>query len=739
LVAALLLAMSLGMAGVLSQWRRAKLNAANEAQQRHRAEAESYTADMNLVLQAWDEGNLVHAQELLWKHVPEPGEPDLRGFEWRYLWNLCRDESRFTITNLPTEQISSVVTSQGHDFVVARGRTGFRLLAGDSGREIGRFVEPNSKRFICSSAFADGPIALSAAGDTDGVVSLWDLETKTVLTSFQAHEKPVLALAFSPDAKLLASTDAADVGGGTVKVWDTRSLKDGSSNANWTNRLAHLCPTLRFSPDGKTLVSAGKEEQDGRLAAWEADTGRELEPFPKEHIGYVETIAFSPEGKLLAASGMQPNIVIWDFAARRVLARLSGHIGAVDSLAFFSDGRRLVSGGLDTTIRIWDVVAKTQINLLRGHTDGVRSVALAPDQASIFSTSGGEVKIWDTAVHPPGQTFETGQSWMGPGISPDGKWLATTEYQGPNTIKVWAFPSCQFKFNLYTLPKNANYPAFSPDGRFLAVGSDDRKIYVWKTASWDQRPSPTEPLIVLTNEFEATGVKFSPDNRILAVVGTVMSPVDEPSHALNRVAFWQVGPWQKVDLAPRAGAADSEASLPTTMEFTKDGRLVIGYKDGWVRFWDLKSGRRLAQFKEHDAPSGYWMGISLSRDGHWLSSWALGYSKVVLHDVRDLRHVVRVDSLNCTHVGWTWEAIFDPEGRTLISSGNDGRVRFWNLVDHDVALTLKHSDGPGGLVGFSPDGNLMLTWDAHGTVKLWPAAPTTAIPRSKPAHKGIRQ
>ena len=54
---------------------------ASEAQHRRKAEAESYTSDMNVVLQRWQEGNLKTAQELLRSHIPKPGERDLRGFE----------------------------------------------------------------------------------------------------------------------------------------------------------------------------------------------------------------------------------------------------------------------------------------------------------------------------------------------------------------------------------------------------------------------------------------------------------------------------------------------------------------------------------------------------------------------------------------------------------------------------------------------------------------------------------
>src|SRR5205823_7693787 len=51
-------------------------------QERRKAETQAYTSDMNVVLQAWEEGNLKRAQALLRAHIPKLGHPDLRGFEW---------------------------------------------------------------------------------------------------------------------------------------------------------------------------------------------------------------------------------------------------------------------------------------------------------------------------------------------------------------------------------------------------------------------------------------------------------------------------------------------------------------------------------------------------------------------------------------------------------------------------------------------------------------------------------
>jgi len=80
-----------------------KLEASQRKQaemERHRAEEgeassrlNEYVADINLAQEALTDGNYGNARKSLAKHIPEYGEADLRGFEWRYLWQLARGDA----------------------------------------------------------------------------------------------------------------------------------------------------------------------------------------------------------------------------------------------------------------------------------------------------------------------------------------------------------------------------------------------------------------------------------------------------------------------------------------------------------------------------------------------------------------------------------------------------------------------------------------------------------------------
>src|SRR5207245_2862204 len=100
--------------------RQAEKAQADERQQRLRAEAEeltarrfAYASDMNVVQQALAANNLGRARELLQRNRPKPGQSDLRGWEWRYLWQRCRGDALFTLRKRPDTHLFAVFADSG--------------------------------------------------------------------------------------------------------------------------------------------------------------------------------------------------------------------------------------------------------------------------------------------------------------------------------------------------------------------------------------------------------------------------------------------------------------------------------------------------------------------------------------------------------------------------------------------------------------------------------------------------
>jgi WD40 repeat protein/serine/threonine protein kinase len=705
--------------------------------ERQRAEAQAYTADMNLVLQVWKDGNLKRAQELLRAHVPSRGERDLRGFEWRYLWKLCQDESLHTIQCGTNDHVWRLVSSPGQSFVAAAGQNAVRLLDPATGQELDRFAYPNPEakdtwHLIALASHATNLLAAHRAG---GVVGLWDLAHKSLLGTVKPFTNNLDALALSPDGGRLAARS-----GRAFAMWDITlpTAPRRLWSAQLDRSLGH--GVLEFSPDGKTIVGNGKSIAAGTIGAWDAETGLELASFPKRTVGFIIDVAFSPDGTLLAASGNQSTINIWGFTNRTVSHPFEGHLGWVNALAFSPDGNRLISAGSDGTIRVWDIASRKAVGILRDPEDReVLSVAFAPDGKSILSTTGDEIKVWGSEPRPMASIIETRQEWGWPAISPDGKWLVTIRgvvagepYSESESAKVWDLASRQQRFYLVHKDRQPLPPVFSPDGKLFVIGGEgsNRVVSVWEKALWDNATGPLKPMVSFTNEFEVGSINFSPDGKIMAMAGMAFDP-ERRSDATNRLAFREVGSWRKLRILDGAGAGATDKAGAATVAFSNDGSLLaVGYRDGWVRLWDFKHQRLIKELKVDD-DDHFGMGVSFSPNGRWLASVSVGGpARVVFFDLTDLKHI-RLALTTKAHAGNSWSAIFTPDSRSLVTSGGDGLIKFWNLETLKIALTLEQNAGLGAFLSLSRDGNLLVSQAADGMVKLWPAAPIGEIPKDK--------
>ncbi|MCX6926248.1 MAG: hypothetical protein NT154_24030, partial [Verrucomicrobia bacterium] len=120
-----------------------------------------------------------------------------------------------------------------------------------------------------------------------------------------------------------------------------------------------------------------------------------LTSFPVVHVNLIMAAAFAPDGSTLATGGADERLVLWDVRRQTNLWTKPSDFIAVTSVAFTPDGRSLFTSSYDQNLRSWRVEDPTQPQAWPGHSAGVNRLDIAPDGRSLASASeDGTARIW---------------------------------------------------------------------------------------------------------------------------------------------------------------------------------------------------------------------------------------------------------------------------------------------------------------------------------------------------------
>jgi len=596
------------------------------------------------------------------------------------------------------------------------------------------------------------------------------------LRGLWSHGDVVSVLAVSADGNYLA-TGSAD---GAIYRWDLPGARPLGSAL----RMAGAPSQLRFSPDGRRLVSAsGEDRESAEIGMWNVASGRLLfRALASDHVrdlafdstgnylayasraGFARVldaasgaprspelrhhqearrVCFTPDNRLLITASWDRTAAVWDWRTGTVLATLQ-HEDLVRDLAISPDGRLLATAGDDCAVHLWRLPRGDPVGSALRHSGRVMSVAFSPDASSLAAGDDhGQARVWETGsgrLKFPPLKHTSGLRQVS--FSPDGRRLLTTDHDNP--ISIWDAETGELAAPQLQGGALANVVCWHPSGEGVFVASRDFLARWWELPANGPSPRTFQTVArVLT-------LAVSADERLLlagcedgsAWLRRLATPNDSPIRLIHRDDIKAVG-------------FDAEAARCFTLS-----------DDGAARVWETVTGNPLTPPLAHPGPS---RSAGLSPDGRWLLTgggdgvvrvWDTATSALVATPVNDSNSICRVAfspsgrtfatarsprHANATRLSGCavrlWETatrqpltewlpqtgeIFDlkfsPDGARLVSAGGDGLARAWDLgAGKELWAPLPHPDAVRTAV-FSPDGKRVLTGCQDGLARLWDAA-----------------
>lgn len=470
-------------ATVLSQVSAHRLRKSTEIVKRH-----LYVADVRLASAALEQNNVVQARELLTRHLPAAGEPDLRSFAWHILWQRAHP-AQFTLAGHEAE-VRSVCWSPDGKYVVSADMNG-QVLMWDAERGIllRRFTKWNSA--IQSIRYSPNGRTLVLV-DEVGQLAVFSVDTGTLERSIMAHDGVVRSLVVSPDSTKLA-TCGED---GMIRVWDADTL-----SKRWEVR-SHGYRVYDIGFHGETnLVSVG---HDSILRFWRI--GQE-QPLNEVRVGArARSLAVSRQGKQVICNTSLGELRRFrlDSGERTAHWRIASE--RFYEVHYSADGQLLVATGKDRLSRIINAVSGEVLQTLAGHARRVYAASFAPDGSRVATASAdGTCKIYP--VKNPEVTSVDLTKGIGSyaAFSLDGHYLAFADEAGNWGLRDNA--SGEISLLPGTHHGNARFPIdFSSGGEFLATSGGPFVSF--------ERSLPTSRAAPIAMDLDMDG-----DQDLLAAVG----------------------------------------------------------------------------------------------------------------------------------------------------------------------------------------------------------------------------
>jgi serine/threonine protein kinase/WD40 repeat protein len=573
-----------------------------------------------------------------------------------------------------------------------------------------------------------------AFGDTNGNITIYAASNNLAVSVLPAPDNTSegVLLGTSANSKYLSARYWNEHGDESYWVWDSENKKAvvrALQQAGGTNQL-NFDFAGDFSQDSRFFY---RSCADGAISVYDLASGQEKR-LPGQHR--FNRLMSNPGNTRLACSSRDdPRVEIRDVASGKTLRTLTCPAG-VSASAWSSDGKRLATACMDFNIYVWDAETGQRQATLVGHESLIECVAFNHAGDLLASSSyDGVVRLWNSESGRQLAGYR-GSSWQIE-FSPDDRYLMGWQYGARyGWLEVAFSRECQ---QLY-VPRDdvrASVPAFSADGRILAVGTDSHVRF------WDAVAGHEIGDFLLNAVDELV---FTPDGRSLITVDRIegirvrtLEQADGPYSSAYRLGpprhFFDAFAIQGASLSrdgrylavteapagqsfifdlqhPPAKVVLSGHPMVNRIALSPDGRWVAtaSWYNPMVKIWDAFTGDLVRTFSE---PLRNW--VTFSPDGRWLATSS--------------------DDSPSEYQLWeagTWQPKSPSqrgEGNTFTAFSPDGQVMARvalhkiQLMETDTEKPLATLEAPGSSammkLQFSPDGSQLAAVQFDQQVQLW--------------------
>jgi WD40 repeat protein len=487
--------------------------------------------------------------------------------------------------------------------------------------------------------------------------------------------------------------------------------------------LAELAHVLREHPTNQVAAE--------RTVAALSQRNFLLPAIPSLHLSSpVSGLEFTSDGKLLFVACEDKRALLCDIRNGET-RELPECEAVIDRAAFSADGQELITLGRDHIVRFSNVQngqsSRPPITVARNS----RFAEMTPAGSRLgFLAANRQIQVWDlqsnqligAPVSVPGELAHVC-------LSDDGEscLTITTDWRS----QVWRSGTGQAQSPEVLCWLRVMLPSFSPDGRLVALGSEQ------KSARMRDAESLRVVGSALEHESWLTAIQFSPDSRRVATgsadrttrvwdayTGQSLTPVMRHQGPVQSVQFSPEGHrllvvtgdnrvrvWDAVTGQPLAEPVETMAEIQLA-QFSPDGTSVlVAANDGTVRVFDLRVARTLPRLLPNDAPL---RDAEFSPDGSQVVTvnegwtvWLWNWKKFPMDRVA-LRHWDKVHS-----------ADFSPDGSLLVTTAEDKMARVWKTATGKPAGKPFAHDAQVFQAQFDPSGGRIVTAAEDGKVRLW--------------------